>query len=75
MELDIGKFFIFNFIVRLFNLLMLLIVYIWEIGMLIFLVGEKKISKMRIENLLLEIYFLSLEWKKLFKYFVFFVKI
>lgn len=64
MELDIGKFFIFNFIVRLFNLLMLLIVYIWEIGMLIFLVGEKKISKMRIENLLLEIYFLSLEWKK-----------
>lgn len=65
MELDIGKFFIFNFIVRLFNLLMLLIVYIWEIGMLIFLVGEKKISKMRIENLLLEIYFLSLEWKKI----------
>lgn len=64
MELDIGKFFIFNFIVRLFNLLILLIVYIWEIGMLIFLVGEKKISKMRIENLLLEIYFLSLEWKK-----------
>lgn len=64
MELDIGKFFIFNFIVRLFNLLMLLIVYIWEIGMLIFLVGEKKISKMRIENLLLEIYYLSLEWKK-----------
>lgn len=65
MELDRGKFFIFNFIVRLFNLLMLLIVYIWEIGMLIFLVGEKKISKMRIENLLLEIYFLSLEWKKI----------
>lgn len=65
MELDIGKFFIFNFIVRLFNLLMLLIVYIWEIGMLIFLVGEKKISKMRIENLLLEIYCLSLEWKKI----------
>lgn len=65
MELDIGKFFIFNFIVRLFNLLILLIVYIWEIGMLIFLVGEKKISKMRIENLLLEIYFLSLEWKKI----------
>lgn len=64
MELDIGKFFIFNFIVRLFNLLMLLIVYIWEIEMFIFLVGEKKISKMRIENLLLEIYFLSLEWKK-----------
>lgn len=64
MELDIGKFFIFNFIVRLFNLLMLLIVYIWGIGMLIFLVGEKKISKMRIENLLLEIYYLSLEWKK-----------
>lgn len=44
---------------------MLLIVYIWELGMLIFLVGEKKISKMRIENLLLEIYFLSLEWKKI----------
>lgn len=56
--------FFLNFIVRSFNLPTLSIVYIWEIGTLILLAGEKKISKTRIENLSLEIYLLSLERKK-----------